>query len=107
MSLSRVSVLGNLGIGDGFPNTSLILMEHGYNISPDPPKSHESPGLLDGFSRHKAKSQVSPYGQKLMVGAKLAHHCTIFLCHLDLEIKMIDIDIQISTSERSSDWATN
>ena len=28
---SRVS--GNLlGIGDGFPNTSLVLMEHGYNL---------------------------------------------------------------------------
>ena len=35
----------------------------------------------------------------------LAHRCTIFLCHLDLE--MIDIDIKISISERSSGWATN
>ena len=37
----------------------------------------------------------------------LAHCCTIFLCHLDLEMYMIDIDIQISISERSSGWATN
>ena len=36
-----------------------------------------------------------------------AHRCTIFLCHLDLEIQMIDIDIQISISERTSGWATN
>ena len=35
----------------------------------------------------------------------VAHRCTIFLCHLDLE--MIDIYIQISISERSSGWATN
>ena len=51
-------------------------------------------------------------------GDDVAHRCTIFLCHLDLEIYMIDIDIQISIymididiqiliSERSSGWATN
>ena len=38
------------------------------------------------------------------VSCMLAHRCTIFLCHLDLEI---DIDIQISISEKSSGWATN
>ena len=37
----------------------------------------------------------------------LAHRCTIFLCHLYLEIQMIDVYIQISISERSSGWATN
>ena len=38
----------------------------------------------------------------------LAHCCTIFLkSHLGIEIYMIDIEIQISISERSSDWAIN
>ena len=32
----------------------------------------------------------------------LAHCCAIFLCHLG-----IDIEIQVSTSERSSGWAIN
>ena len=31
-NISRVS--GNLsGVGDGFPNTSLVLVEHGYNLN--------------------------------------------------------------------------
>ena len=25
--------LSGLGVGDGFPNTSLVLVEHGYNLS--------------------------------------------------------------------------
>ena len=45
--------------------------------------------------------------QNVAGGVRVAHRCTIFLCHLDLEILMIDIDIQISISERSSGWATN
>ena len=33
--ISRVS--GNLlGVGDGFPNTSLVLVEHGYNQTQEP-----------------------------------------------------------------------
>ena len=37
--ISRVS--GNLlGVGDGFPNTSLVLVEHGYNHDDDDDDYH-------------------------------------------------------------------
>ena len=41
-----VGVLNILGVGDGFPNTSLVLVEHGYNVSFE---KHSSGHLKDGL----------------------------------------------------------
>ena len=43
LEISRGRVLGNLsGVGDGFPNTSLVLVEHGYNLRGDGGNLHGS-----------------------------------------------------------------
>ena len=45
--------LGKLGGGDGFPNTSLVLVEHGYNVSfiltPHKSNSHTRPEITAGY----------------------------------------------------------
>ena len=74
-----------------------------------PLHSHLHPLSFSSHSTRSSSSSLcfSSFSPTTSLSPPLAHRCTIFLCHLNLEIYMIDIDIQISISERSSGWATN
>ena len=63
----------------------------------------QRPGERDGGSEGESCQDLNPS----VLHSFLAHRCTIFLCHLDLEIqKYRNTEIQM-TIQRSSIWAIN
>ena len=93
--ISRVS--GNLlGVGDGFPNTSLVLVEHGYNLSyvcPVFTTGHLFPvGLLHDtqwcWALEASWSEVPPPGL-LQPKPPLQPHCQVTKMNIHIKDKLI------------------